>query len=79
MLLGALGEPRAHRLYSLTRWRSPLFTGHVDDGLGRFLGRFFVEKALSVEAKKLGETIITNIKMEFAKKLKAVLTFFCVY
>ncbi|KAK7193250.1 hypothetical protein DPSP01_008151 [Paraphaeosphaeria sporulosa] len=51
------------------RWRRCV--GHVDDGLGWFLSRFFVEKAFSAEAKKFGDTIITDIKSEFAKKLKA--------
>ncbi|KAF2443913.1 peptidase family M13 [Karstenula rhodostoma CBS 690.94] len=51
------------------RWRRCV--GHVDDGLGWFLSRFFVEKAFSAEAKKFGDTIITDIKTEFARKLKA--------
>jgi endothelin-converting enzyme len=51
------------------RWRSCV--GHVDDGLGWILSRFFVEKAFSAEAKKFGDTIITDIKTEFAKKLNA--------
>ncbi|GJC90744.1 endothelin-converting enzyme [Colletotrichum liriopes] len=51
------------------RWRTCV--GHVDDGLGWILSRFFVEKAFSAEAKKFGDTIITDIKTEFTKKLKA--------
>ncbi|KAL5435389.1 hypothetical protein PMIN07_011990 [Paraphaeosphaeria minitans] len=51
------------------RWRRCV--NHVDDGLGWLLSRFFVEKAFSAEAKKFGDTIITDIKTEFAKKLKA--------
>jgi endothelin-converting enzyme len=35
------------------------------------LSRFFVEKAFSADAKKFGDTIITDIKTEFAKKLNA--------
>ncbi|KAK1975874.1 peptidase family M13 [Colletotrichum cereale] len=51
------------------RWRTCV--GHVDDSLGWVLSRFFVEKAFSAEAKKFGDTIITDIKTEFTKKLKA--------
>ena len=51
------------------RWRTCV--GHVDDGLGWILSRFFVEKAFSAEAKQFGDTIITDIKTEFAKKLNA--------
>ncbi|KAH8727731.1 peptidase family M13 [Phaeosphaeriaceae sp. PMI808] len=51
------------------RWRTCV--GHVDDGLGWILSRFFVEKAFSAEAKQFGDTIITDIKTEFAKKLEA--------
>jgi endothelin-converting enzyme len=39
--------------------------------VGWILSRFFVEKAFSAEAKKFGDTIITDIKTEFAKKLEA--------
>jgi predicted metalloendopeptidase len=39
--------------------------------LGWILSRFFVEKAFSADAKVFGDTIITDIKTEFAKKLKA--------
>ncbi|OLN86985.1 Endothelin-converting enzyme 1-like protein 1 [Colletotrichum chlorophyti] len=51
------------------RWRECV--GHVDDGLGWILSRFFVEKAFSADAKKFGDTIVTDIKTEFTKKLKA--------
>ncbi|KZM19337.1 Endothelin-converting enzyme 1 [Ascochyta rabiei] len=51
------------------RWRKCV--GHVDDGVGWILSRFFVEKAFSAEAKNFGDTIITDIKTEFAKKLQA--------
>jgi endothelin-converting enzyme len=44
---------------------------HVDNGLGWILSRFFVEKAFSEKAKIFGDTIITDIKTEFTKKLKA--------
>ena len=44
---------------------------HVDDGVGWILSRFFVEKAFSAAAKQFGDTIITDIKTEFAKKLQA--------
>lgn len=50
------------------RWRTCV--GHVDNGLGWILSRFFVEKAFSAEAKDFGDTIITDIKTEFTKKLK---------
>ncbi|KAJ4991672.1 Endothelin-converting enzyme 1-like protein 1 [Stagonosporopsis vannaccii] len=51
------------------RWRKCV--GHVDDGVGWILSRFFIEKAFSAEAKKFGDSIITDIKTEFAKKLQA--------
>ncbi|OSS43699.1 hypothetical protein B5807_11538 [Epicoccum nigrum] len=51
------------------RWRKCV--GHVDDGVGWILSRFFIEKAFSADAKKFGDTIITDIKTEFAKKLQA--------
>ncbi|KAJ4350539.1 hypothetical protein N0V95_004645 [Ascochyta clinopodiicola] len=51
------------------RWRKCV--GQVDDGVGWILSRFFVEKAFSAEAKEFGDTIITDIKTEFAKKLQA--------
>ncbi|KAF3358307.1 hypothetical protein VDGD_04966 [Verticillium dahliae] len=51
------------------RWRRCV--GHVDDGLGWLLSRFFVEKAFSADAKDFGDTIIKDIKSEFTNKLKA--------
>ncbi|CBY00824.1 similar to gi/215261233/pdb/3DWB/A Chain A [Plenodomus lingam JN3] len=51
------------------RWRTCV--SHVDGGLGWILSRFFVEKAFSAEAKDFGDTIITDIKTEFTKKLNA--------
>lgn len=35
------------------------------------MSRFFIEKAFSADAKQFGDTIITDIKTEFAKKLQA--------
>lgn len=49
------------------RWRKCV--EHVDSGLGWILSRFFVEKAFSADAKDFGDTIITDIKTEFVKKL----------
>ncbi|GAB1312580.1 hypothetical protein MFIFM68171_02790 [Madurella fahalii] len=51
------------------RWRTCV--GHVDDGLGWILSRFFVEKAFSAAAKDFGNLIVSDIKDEFIKKLKA--------
>ncbi|TDZ38965.1 Endothelin-converting enzyme-like protein [Colletotrichum trifolii] len=51
------------------RWRTCV--GEVDGGVGWILSRFFVERAFSEKAKKFGDTIITDIKTEFTKKLKA--------
>jgi endothelin-converting enzyme len=51
------------------RWRTCV--NHVDSGLGWILSRFFVEKAFSADAKDFGDTIITDIKTEFTKKLNA--------
>ncbi|KAK3318734.1 hypothetical protein B0H66DRAFT_248726 [Apodospora peruviana] len=51
------------------RWRTCV--GHVDDGLGWILSRFFVEKAFSADAKVFGDQIVSDIKTEFIKKLKA--------
>jgi endothelin-converting enzyme len=50
------------------RWR--VCVGHVDDGLGWTLSRFFVEKAFSAAAKKLGDKIVSDIKTLFKEKLK---------
>ncbi|XP_014553761.1 hypothetical protein COCVIDRAFT_106846 [Bipolaris victoriae FI3] len=51
------------------RWRTCV--RHVDNGLGWILSRFFVEKAFSAKAKTFGDTIVTDIKTEFTKKLNA--------
>lgn len=50
------------------RWRTCI--GHVDDGLGWILSRFFVEKAFSAKAKVFGDQIVSDIKDQFAEKLK---------
>lgn len=50
------------------RWRTCV--GHVDDGLGWILSRFFVEKAFSAKAKEFGDQIVSDIKDMFVKKLK---------
>lgn len=50
------------------RWRTCV--NHVDDGLGWILSRFFVEKAFSAKAKKFGDTIVSDIKDQFATTLK---------
>jgi endothelin-converting enzyme len=44
--------------------------GHVDDGLGWILSRFFVEKAFSEKAKNFGDQIVSDIKEMFIEKLK---------
>jgi endothelin-converting enzyme len=51
------------------RWRTCI--GHVDDGLGWILSRFFVEKAFSARAKTFGDRIVSDIKDLFIEKLKA--------
>ncbi|KAK5019059.1 hypothetical protein LTR16_000941 [Cryomyces antarcticus] len=51
------------------RWRTCV--GHVDNGLGWILSRFFVERAFSAEAKEFGDQIVSDIKVEFIEKLKA--------
>lgn len=53
---------------SQERWRTCV--EHVDDGLGWILSRFFVEKAFSEKAKKLGDQIVSDIKETFIEKLK---------
>ena len=50
------------------RWRTCV--GHVDNGLGWILSRFFVEKAFSEKAKELGDQIVSDIKEMFIEKLK---------
>ncbi|RDW64932.1 hypothetical protein BP6252_10583 [Coleophoma cylindrospora] len=51
------------------RWRTCV--GHVDNGLGWILSRFFVEKAFSAKAKDFGDQIVSDIKEMFIEKLKA--------
>lgn len=51
------------------RWRTCV--QHVDGTLGWILSRFFVEKAFSAKAKDLGDRIVSDIKDQFALKLKA--------
>lgn len=51
------------------RWRECV--QFADESVGWLLSRFFVESAFSAEAKEFGDTIIKDIKTEFAKKLKA--------
>lgn len=52
------------------RWRTCIkFT---DGGLGWILSKFFVEKAFSQEAKEFGDRIVSDIKVQFIKKLSHV-------
>jgi endothelin-converting enzyme len=51
------------------RWRTCV--NHVDGSVGWILSRFFVEKAFSAAAKDFGDLIVSDIKREFIKKLKA--------
>ncbi|KAF2840791.1 endothelin-converting enzyme [Patellaria atrata CBS 101060] len=50
------------------RWRTCV--GHVDNGLGWILSRFFVEKAFSAKAKEFGDQIVSDIKAQFIETLK---------
>jgi endothelin-converting enzyme len=50
------------------RWRTCV--GHVDDGVGWILSRFFVEKAFSAKAKDFGDRMVSDIKTLFTEKLK---------
>lgn len=50
------------------RWRTCV--GHVDDGVGWILSRFFVEKAFSARAKDFGDRMVSDIKALFTEKLK---------
>jgi len=50
------------------RWKTCVSV--VDNSLGWILGRFFIEKAFSEEAKKLGDRIVYDIKDEFVHTLK---------
>ncbi|KAF2660421.1 endothelin-converting enzyme [Lophiostoma macrostomum CBS 122681] len=50
------------------RWRTCV--GHVDNGVGWILSRFFVEKAFSAKAKEFGDRMVSDIKALFTEKLK---------
>lgn len=50
------------------RWRKCV--GHVDNGLGWILSRFYVEKAFSENAKITGDRIVSDIKASFIQILK---------
>ena len=49
------------------RWR--FCVRDANRGLGWILSKFFVEKAFSKEAKRFGDTIVSDIKDEFISKL----------
>ncbi|KAK1834048.1 hypothetical protein QBC39DRAFT_278180 [Podospora conica] len=51
------------------RWRTCV--AHVDDTLGWILSRFFIEKSFSAAAKEFGDVIVSDIKVEFIKKLNS--------
>jgi len=52
------------------RWRTCIkFT---DGGLGWILSKFFIEKAFSQQAKEFGDRIVSDIKVQFIKKLHDV-------
>ena len=51
------------------RWRTCVKV--ADNSLGWILSKFFVEKAFSEEAKDFGDRIVSDIKQQFIKKLKA--------
>jgi len=51
------------------RWQACV--DHVNTSLRWILSRFFVEKAFSAAAKEFGDLIVSDIKDEFIKKLKA--------
>ena len=42
------------------RWRT--CAGHIDEGLGWILSRFFIERAFSKESKDFGDQIVSDIK-----------------
>ncbi|POS86146.1 hypothetical protein EPUL_003660 [Erysiphe pulchra] len=50
------------------RWRKCI--GHVDNGLGWILSRFYVEKTFSENAKLTGDRILSDIKTSFIQILK---------
>ena len=51
------------------RWRTCVKV--ADNSLGWILSKFFIEKAFSEEAKDFGDHIVSDIKEQFIKKLKA--------
>ncbi|KAI9873917.1 MAG: hypothetical protein M1830_010406, partial [Pleopsidium flavum] len=51
------------------RWRKCI--KEVDQDLGWILSRFFVGKAFSKQARDFGDRIVSDIKHQFAQKLKA--------
>lgn len=59
MLQGTKAQPE--------RWRTCVRT--MDQDLGWILGRFFIEKAFSEEAKAFGDRIIYDIKDQFSETL----------
>ena len=50
------------------RWRTCV--NAADDGLGWILSKFFIEKAFPEAAKELGDSIVSDIKIQFIEKLK---------
>ncbi|RKF76155.1 Endothelin-converting enzyme 1 [Golovinomyces cichoracearum] len=50
--------------------RSVKCISHLDGGLGWILSRFFIEKAFSENAKKIGNQIVLDIRERFIEKLK---------
>ncbi|TQS35652.1 hypothetical protein Golomagni_03923 [Golovinomyces magnicellulatus] len=50
--------------------RSVKCISHLDSGLGWILSRFFIEKAFSENAKKIGNQIVLEIREKFIQKLK---------
>ena len=51
------------------RWRTCVKV--ADNSLGWILSKFFIEKAFSEEAKNFGDHIVSDIKDQFIRKLKA--------
>jgi len=51
------------------RWRTCVKV--ADNSLGWILSKFFIKKAFSEEAKDFGDHIVSDIKEQFIKKLKA--------
>lgn len=59
MLQGTKAQPE--------RWK--ICVRAMDEDLGWILGRFFIEKAFSEDAKAFGDHIITDIKQQFSETL----------